>query len=282
MLVNNTVKRVFAFGCSFTNYFWSTWAEIVALDLNADLYNYGRSGAGNTFIANTVAQADAVYKFNKDDLVIVSWTNVCREDRWRGQGWVTPGNIFTQVQYDQDYVKNWADPVGYMVRDLGQIHLTKGLLEKTNCNFHMFQMVKLLEQIDPKGKRNAITNPHQKRLSEMYKETLDFIKPSFFSVLWNDDIYNNKMLKDKKFYNGNFADGHPTPLEHLEYLKAIFPEHTIKSSTIDAVTKVEESLQSFIKSKATKPFTMYQLSDIELEELKSKTRLKHNSSFHRV
>lgn len=282
MLVNSPVKRVFAFGCSFTDYFWSTWAEIVALDLDAELYNYGRSGAGNTFIANTVAQADAVYKFNKDDLVIVSWTNVCREDRWRRNGWVTPGNIFTQGEYDKDYVKNWADPVGYMVRDLGQIHLTKGLLEKTNCNFHMFQMVELIEQIDQQGKRNVITNHHQKRLSEIYKETIEFIKPSFFSVLWNDDIYNNKILKDEKFYNGNFSDGHPTPAEHLEYLKNIFPNHKIKTSTLDAVAKAEDFLKTFIKSKATKPFAIYELTGEELLHLKANTKIKQNSHFQIV
>lgn len=282
MLINNPVKRVFAFGCSFTDYYWSTWAEIVALDLNAELYNYGRSGAGNTFIANTVAQADAVYKFNKDDLVIVSWTNVCREDRWRKNDWVTPGNIFTQGEYDREYVKNWADPVGYMVRDLGQIHLTKQLLENSTCQYHMLQMVELTEQIDQQGKRENITNPHQQKLTEMYKDTISFIKPSFFSVLWRDDIYTNKILVDIKFYNGFFSDGHPTPLEHLEYLKTVFPKHKIKTSTVDAVLKADNYLKDFIKSRATQPFALYQLSGTELNELKFNTKIKQNSHFQIV
>ena len=80
-LITRPPKRIFTFGCSFVEYYWATWAEILGKDLGIPLYNFGKSGGGNQYIANTFAQANAVYNFNEDDLIIVSWTNVCREDR---------------------------------------------------------------------------------------------------------------------------------------------------------------------------------------------------------
>ena len=73
-LYKNKPKRLFTFGCSFTEWIWATWANILAYELDVPFYNFGKPGAGNYYIANQISQADAIFNFTKDDLVIVKST----------------------------------------------------------------------------------------------------------------------------------------------------------------------------------------------------------------
>ena len=272
-LINYQPKRLFAFGCSFAKYFWATWPEIIATDLNIELYNYGNSGAGNIYISNSIAQADAMYDFNEYDLIIVSWTNVCREDRWRDQSWVTPGNIYTQQTYDAEYVKTWADPTGYMIRDLGQIHLTRGLLKEKKCQFHMLQMCDILEHADPLQAYNSNKNYCTLHLSKIYKDIFSSLHPSFLNVLWQNNLQNSKNVQS---YDGNFFDPHPTPQEHLTYCKQVFNEHEFKSSTLLEVDRVENNLEKFLEKNTSKEFNLYDISQEEKNKLVTSTRIKEN------
>ena len=79
--------------------------QYLQMDLDIPFYNYGQSGAGNQYIANMIAQANAVHKFAPDDLIMVCWTNVCREDKWHNGQWATPGNIYTQNIYSVLVIK---------------------------------------------------------------------------------------------------------------------------------------------------------------------------------
>lgn len=201
-IINKPVKRLFTFGCSFTEYFWSAWPEIIALDLDVPLYNFGRSGAGNQYISNAVSQADSVYNFTEDDLVIVSWTNVCREDRWVKGKWVTPGNIFTQDEYDRTFINKWGDPIGYLLRDLSLIKLTGAFLKLKKCQYHFFSMVDIVNQIDQNNHKTVDTefNFVIERLSKNYQTELSEIQKSFFETLWSNDIYQHKILPDVSIY----------------------------------------------------------------------------------
>ena len=84
-------KRFFAFGCSFTSYMWPTWADLISMEI-PNSYNYGKPGGGNVFIFQQFVEANVRYKFNQDDLVILCWTNVAREDRYVHK-WLSPGNM---------------------------------------------------------------------------------------------------------------------------------------------------------------------------------------------
>jgi len=278
-LITTRPKRLFAFGCSFTDYFWSTWPEIIAIDLNIPFYNYGRSGGGNQYIANTVSQADAVYNFNENDLIIVSWTNVCREDRWRKGCWVTPGNIFTQNYFDKHFIKNWADPLGYMVRDFSSIRLVKNLLENKKCQYHMLSMCDISEQID-QGSSSTIKYEFKEmhnKLCNIYKEDLNLIHPSFFKVLWNNDIYKNKMLKDAEVLGKYFSDGHPDPKNHFDYLRFIFKDHNFSEKTKLIVNRSYQQYVNFIhkmNEKYQRNYAIFELEGEELKELKHLTKIK--------
>ena len=104
-LIIKKPKRLFTFGCSFTKFYYPTWANIIAHDLEIPLYNYGKPGAGNQYIFNTIMQADTIYNFNKDDLIMVCWSSISREDRYKDGNWMVAGNIYTKLRYDSAYIK---------------------------------------------------------------------------------------------------------------------------------------------------------------------------------
>lgn len=278
-LITKQPKRLFAFGCSFTEYFWSTWPEIIALELDIPFYNYGKSGGGNQYIANTISQADAIYNFNENDLIIVSWTNVCREDRWRQGGWVTPGNIFTQGYFDKEFIKNWADPIGYMVRDFASIRLIRNLLENKKCQYHMLSMCDISEHIEQGSSRTIEKESKEihNKICNMYREDLNSIHPSFSKVLWDNDIYNNKLLKDVDVLGKYFSDGHPDPKDHFKYLQSIFKDYIFSENTKLIVDNAHQQYLNFIhkmNKKYQRNYAIYELEGKELKELKSITRIK--------
>lgn len=285
VLVTRTPKRLFAFGCSFTKYSWGcTWPEIIAKDLIIPYYNFGQSGAGNQYIANMISQADLMYNFNEDDLVIVQWTNICREDRWVNGQWSTPGNIFTQNDYDKNFVAKWADPIGYMIRDFSTINFTLSLLENKGCQYHMLSMVNIAEKIDQSSnlRINNDLAVYHNRVKTLYKEVLEKIKPSFFDVLWNNDIWTYKLRPEQKILGEYYSDGHPTPLEHLVYLKKVFNDHIFESHTYDSVRSSQENYIRYINQlneKYKKEYAVYQLTNEEKSELKRLTTIRPSESF---
>lgn len=235
--------RLFAFGCSFTDYIWSTWPEILALELELPFYNYGKRGAGNQFIANAIMQADANFNFTENDLIVVCWTNVCREDKWVNGLWITPGNIYTQGIYDNSYVKKFADPDGFLVRDTATIAMTDAFLKGKSCNYHFLSMVdtmRWLTQYTP-----AETADIHARLYSMYKSSLNTIKPSYYEVLWNDNT--DCIVKEfDTIFHGNFSDVHPLPIHHLKYLEKVFNFHSFKQTTLDTVLDNNNRLVDFL------------------------------------
>lgn len=71
------MNRFFAFGCSFTNYFFPTWADYIGYGVN-EYYNLGCPGLSNTTMAMRFVEADCHYKFDHNDLVIVALSGIGR------------------------------------------------------------------------------------------------------------------------------------------------------------------------------------------------------------
>jgi hypothetical protein len=280
-MIDRPVKRLFTFGCSFTKYHWACWPEIVAEELDIPFYNYGKSGAGNQYIANMITQADIEHNFTADDLIMVCWTNVCREDKWRNGQWSTPGNIYTQNIYSNDYVKQWADPLGYLIRDCATITLTQGYLENINCQYHFFSMCDLHYTFDLNEKNYVDENFQDiyQKLCDRYKKVLSM--PSFYNLLWHNDIHHHKFRSQKEIYGDYFDDGHPNPLDHLNFLRCLFPRYEFKESTITKVMLSNDQLTKLILSQIQqlqKRFSIYELKDDVLHTLLKETLIKQSQT----
>lgn len=225
-------KRFFAFGCSLTSYYWPTWADIIAKEI-PESYNYGQSGGGNLFIASQVAEANVRYKFNKDDLVMIMWSSISREDRWLHGTWLTPGNIYTQNYYDDNFIKKFSDSKGYLIRDLSIITMCKGMLDNTGVDYHMLNMAPLMSI--------QFSSPNQKfdngeGVLEFYKETLSAIHPDILTIECNGRWPQHPI---KGNGSGQTADYHPDTAAYANYLKKIFPGISFSRETIDFIQQYQ-------------------------------------------
>jgi hypothetical protein len=237
-------KRFFAFGCSFTQYHWATWADLIHFSYpDVEYYNLGLSGGGNNFILNRVMQADETYNFTKEDLVIVQWTNVAREDRWvinkDGNGhWTGTGNIYNCDLFDDNYIQKYTCPEGFLLRDLAAIKAVQTLLKYKQCTYYQLSMVPITQWNQYKS-NSSNNNTVINNLLHRYSNTLSVIRPDYFTVIFNRDWRSrtNRPLmahtpKDNKYVP--HEDLHPTPTEHCMYLKSVLPEIYIKSEVEQA------------------------------------------------
>jgi len=226
-------NRVFTFGCSFTNYRWPTWADILAEEIKPKpLYNYGMKGAGNLYIAHTISEADALHKFTEKDLVMVMWTNFHREDRFYKGEWLPAGNLWSQDYYPKDWYLLY-DETHYLLRDLTLITFAKNFLENKKVDHHFMSMVPII-----KGQAGeTILNSQQEKIVSCYDTS--YIRESIFELIFNNDWQSIKPRSISKhpdathdiYGKGWYEDCHAHPLEYLEYLKKLWPATEFKKTT---------------------------------------------------
>ena len=185
-----------------TSYWWPTWADIIAREI-PESYNFGQSGGGNMFIACQVTEANLRHKFNSDDLVIIMWSGVSREDRFVRNYWSTPGNIFTQNEYDEQFIQKFADPVGYLLRDLNLITMCYKMLDNLDIDYHMLNMA----PFDQLQSGDTPTIENGRHILEFYKETIDKIKPDLLTVGCNGRWPQHPITSRSP--GGQTADYHP-------------------------------------------------------------------------
>jgi len=192
------MKRLFAFGCSFTNYRWSTWADCLAPEFDY-FENWGQSGGGNHYIFNSIMEADQRHRFGVNDTVVVCWTTPTREDRYVDGRWHTLGNMFSCPIYTPEYLANHIDERGLLIQTLAHIKATKVLMQNKSITWKFLSV----EQLDSLN---------------IYQDVVDNI-PSYREILFKNEWPD---------HNG---DPHPSPEEHLAYLDAVLPGWVTKEST---------------------------------------------------
>lgn len=201
------MKRLFTFGCSFTNYRWSTWADCLAPEFGY-FENWGQSGAGNHFIFNSVMECDQRHKFKSGDTVIVCWSDTFREDRYINKRWITLGGIRNANVYTKEFIADQADRRGFLLRDLAFIKATKALLEsKVDVTWKFFSIcpITLVDWLDDRLTEHT-------DVVEVYQDVIDSIQ---------QPDYKTFLSKQARKAFGD--DPHPTPKEHLNYLNAVLP-----------------------------------------------------------
>lgn len=248
-LYENKPERLFVFGCSFTEYSWMTWANILALDLQIPFIQCARSGAGNRFIATRIGLADAYYNFTKNDLVIVCWTNIARMDRYDSieDRWHLNGNIFNNENFTYKQLKK-IDQTDLFLRDMAYIKPVHEML-KLKTNVHFLQMLDLVKWFDQQhevahfGKQQRLVVSDQ--IIHLYRPTLKEMKKSFYDVLWRDNL-SWKINWNKKNIHDLFWDTHPLPGEHYKFLTETF-DYKMQDSTTEYVKSVHEKTIQYVK-----------------------------------
>lgn len=179
--------KIAAIGCSFTNYTWPSYADVLQAD------NYGLSGIGNDRIWHTLLHLYKTKQLELYDAIVIQWTSPYRFDYKTTKGW-TPndGNISTSIQNAAIWrnIKSWYNESYELERTENFIYAIKSLLKETEIkSYHM----SMTDDVD------ALVNlPNlKKRFPSRY---------SFKKASWTDKP---------------FHDGHPTLLAHIEIAKHI-------------------------------------------------------------
>ena len=221
-----------------------------------------------------------IKKINKDDTVCIMWSSLAREDRYVNNKWLLSGSIYTQEIYDESFIKQFADPTGYLLRDLSYISASKQILTSLGCKWYFFSIVPLACYEDCIVSWFDI----DKKIIDLYKDDIASIRPSVYETIFNNDWHSrigyrnfndiklnynnckgaswptwdnfliqynndslgklkNEILIDYKFGQQMIrTDYHPTPIEHLEYLDKIVPELPVTDATRKWVTSINGRL----------------------------------------
>jgi hypothetical protein len=247
-------KRFFAFGCSFTNYNWPTWADIIGQDIPV-YQNWGKTGAGNHYIFNSIIEANARYKFNKDDLVIVMWTFLHREDRYYKGLWQCDTIQSLEDTYGTNWFRKYAlDRRSFLIRDLALVSAAQAVIQ--NASWEQFWTSPITNIDEDKVKADGINTDD---ISDSYGRAywvnvfdnlcdgrgLDPLLENFDVI----DVYKDVFLNVNKTVEGRWDyeyvksrklpnnDQHPSPREALTFLNAVWPNNLLSSSAKEYATQ---------------------------------------------
>jgi len=231
------MKRLFSIGCSFTNYAWPTWADM--LGNHFDHYeNWAFAGLGNTAIAERLAELHARENLTQNDTVVIQWTSHLRHD-WhtndqrhevaKGIGWKTSGSIFNYINqdiFDRRWIETFWDENSYMMHTCNHILLAQNFLRSIGCTWRMTSMGYIHKMnsdypVDEHGEKTPQSNlwkdvPSLKIYQKIFENKKDWIIP-IGTFAWN---HSTPPYKFKSHNSPTFTDDkHPTVLQHADYVK---------------------------------------------------------------
>jgi hypothetical protein len=209
------MSRLLTFGCSFTNYRWSTWADILAPEFD-QFENWGQGGGGNHYIFNSLMEADQRQRFGPNDTVVVCWSSTFRDDRYIKDRWITLGQINHCNIYTKDFITNGIDDRGTLIRDLAFVKAAAELLEnRPGVNWKFISICPIAST-----RYWGIEDDTQHDVVELYKSVIDKIDADYVDFL-------RRFSRDNRYKD----DPHPTPIEHLGFLDEVFPGWVTKQET---------------------------------------------------
>jgi hypothetical protein len=278
MNIRLTGTRLFTFGCSFTQYIWPTWADI--LGKNFDFFeNWALAGAGNLYIFNSIIEANRRRQFNPNDTIVIVWTGLTRIDYYKKNVWMPQG---------ADYAFQGNDGIGYEIINYAYIEAIKNLFDSLKLNYKMFSL-NSYPKTDKAYRlyKNTIDNiiafPYTYTKKSISISSIDLKKTYYYNLMKNtyirnsgvdwpdfDDFLTNKVklasiieneINDclKEFLNGyknlqtgvKFLDSHPTPKEHLLALYQMFSEY----KTSDKITNWVDDWDGKVNTNSIVPYT---------------------------
>lgn len=236
--------RLFTFGCSITQFFYPTWADLLIAhygDRAEIAENWGKSGAGNQYIFTRIWEADSIYNFNKDDIVVVQWSAMYRDDRWiQGNAWHCAGNLYHGQLKDSPMELNnykyssqwqWADPVHCVMRDCAMIASIRTLLETRGCKTVYFSFGDFYNQKSAEDSALDYTKPlDDTSVNAILNQYKEYIATDAMPIMpWNGltDEHFEAYARSRPVSVPNPGDTveeirpelHPLPFEYAKYLE---------------------------------------------------------------
>lgn len=206
--------RLFTFGCSFTNYYWPSWADILLSEFSGE--NWAKRGGGNKFIFESLVECHVTNQITPKDQVIVMWTSFAREDRYINNHWALYGNVYNaKPLYDEEFLnKYWSDK-GSVLHNLNYISAAIEFLKSLKCKWSMCYAFPSNQFID-----------HSDIMLQTIQDISSFQK--YFSFIYeHDEYFVSDPLMNRKYpqstwkeasYGKNIKDSHFFPIYHYDWL----------------------------------------------------------------
>ena len=142
--------------------------------------------------------------------------------------------------YSDEFVRQlYTNPENLVLHDFAFIKAVRSLLEHKKCQWHFLQMVSVFEIFN----QWSIFKPKTFKFHDLTARETSFFKPSFYQVLWNNNIKEQERKLQKRYA---YYDLHPSPLEHLSYLTKTF-EHDWQPTTVTRINQLEVQHDSIFK-----------------------------------
>ena len=214
--------RCFSFGCSYTSFCWATWADLIGS--NFETYtNFGREGASNTFIMNSVFEANDKVKFNSEtDYIVVMFTGISRFSYINKQtkSWTLWGNIRNIPKDNPEYlaISNFVDNIWNESWAVYQTWIAVKAVKE-------FLTSKQLKHKILMGMDNSY-----------YKTNADMLELDPNDVKKMENVYNMLDIKESLdefigpnrqhvyFKENSMFDDHPSQHHHFQFMSKYFPE----------------------------------------------------------
>lgn len=215
---------IYALGCSYTQYFWPTWADIIIAGHGGA--NLGYSGFGNTAISNRAFHLTQRVNLQPTDTVIVAWSTVNREDRSKDGQWLGGGNVYNNKHYNEDFLMTFWDDSDALNKTLMQIYFVNEAL-RGKVNFLQTTMLGTDYMFDEYLPDSAFR--YSQPLLEMARTLVnnyDWLRPIDRGFNETETgIVRRRPSVTVRFKSGHYkVDHHPTPLQHLFWVKETLPE----------------------------------------------------------
>lgn len=248
------MNRLFTFGCSFTQYNWPTWSDIIGQSF--DYYeNWGRTGGGNYLISSRIAECDHIHKLTKNDTILVMFTSVPRIDIYNG-GWHARGNVLNinWPKWEHQWMtKNWSVEQAYYTTWMA-IKNVKVYLDNIGCNYKLMKAFNLKTNEtagDPKFSDDPFFNHgHLYEQHELFYNEFNNDIDNYFDIKqsmseWRDSFidYSNNTWRNvypnnyifERGYDGNpdYPDYHPTIRQHEIWCEEFLSEYYLNKVDVD-------------------------------------------------
>lgn len=254
--------RIFTFGCSFTQYCWPTWADIILKGNEG--YNLGICGGGHDMILYRLMEANRKFRFTKDDKIIVIFTTPLRWDLIydvnKKLEWSMHGNITSSLL--SPYLNKLFCIDGLVHHSFYNMLIIDNYLKKEGLNY----LLGSLDDIFQKNNGHILYKKDTIELIDYVKNSINLDLTSFHNYL-----ENGKYWMPSKKWDDN-VDHHPRTIQHFEWVKnVLLKKLDIKLNvTEEEILEIENVItthtnQALFEKDAIKQFPEYYKNRIPRE-----------------
>jgi hypothetical protein len=209
---------LYTFGCSFTEYPWPTWADIIGYDYK-HFENWGKCGTGNEYSFLSLVEVLNSRSITSNDNIMICWSSLTRIDVRRDGHWDGKGNIF-KSDVPRTIINFIYNDEGFAYKSIQYVLSACMLLSKINVRWKMFFMSDFFDEKHEGYKSESTLREY------FYKQLAQYGDHILRVPMWQSLINDPKKMytaMGPRGY-GPHEDYHLTPISHVKYIDTYMSE----------------------------------------------------------